>query len=92
HEISEPVEVGKGYYFLVYVYDTAPGYVERFARVRHTIEKELVSEQRARALARFVVRWRRWWSERTICNRGYVAPGCHEYHGSLFTEVPRELG
>jgi len=83
--LSGPVKLydGQSLFEVTRIVPAAP---QPLAKVRATVEKELLEERGQRALRRFIASWRSRWTAQTDCSPGFVVQKCRQYTGPRTAE------
>jgi foldase protein PrsA len=90
HMLTGPVPLN-GEYALFEVTKITPASIRSLAQVEKSIRSRLARERRRRTLRRFIGQWRRKWTARTACARGYIVQKCGQYSGPRSPEDPLAL-
>ncbi|HTA05586.1 MAG TPA: peptidylprolyl isomerase, partial [Solirubrobacteraceae bacterium] len=83
--VGGPVTFHSSWVLLV-VRKLVPSSIEPLSKVKAEISEQLSEERQRRALASFLEAYRREWTAKTSCKRGFVVQKCSEYRGQLASE------
>jgi PPIC-type PPIASE domain len=78
HVLSEPIRISLGYYVFEVIRIHPPRLVS-LAEAKRSIQALLPEELHKQVLSRTVNAFRKKWTERTICEPGFVVKGCSQY-------------
>jgi len=76
--LSGPVKTAFGYYVFE-VKGVTPGSVQTLAQAQSSVRSQLVATQQQSALSGFVKNFKKKWTAKTDCRKGYVVMDCKQY-------------
>ena len=80
HTLIGPLPLNEKWCFFE-VTSVVPRDVQSLAQLQAAIARRLAAEQQQRTLTDFIAAWRKKWTARTRCSRGYVVQKCSQYRG-----------
>ena len=76
--LGGPVKTAFGYY-IYEVKSVTPGSLETLAQAQPSVRSQLVATQQQSALSSFVKNFKKKWTAKTDCRKGYVVMDCKQY-------------
>jgi foldase protein PrsA len=76
--LSGPIKTPFGYYVFD-VKSISPGKVTPLSQVEASVRSQLQASQQQQALTNFVKNFRKKWTSKTDCRKGYVVMDCKQY-------------